>query len=85
MLDSGCGMPDDQAMADQWIIQVEGKDYGPADLETLQEWKREGRVLAQNPARRADADLWITAAEIPGLFEQPVVAGADGEFEPASG
>jgi hypothetical protein len=56
-------------MADQWIIQVLGRDYGPADLATLREWKADGRVLQTNPARRADVDLWQTAAEIPGLFQ----------------
>src|SRR4051794_3521053 len=58
----------DQAMAEQWIIQVEGKEYGPVDLDTLQEWKADDRVLPANPARRADVDVWRTAAEIPGLF-----------------
>ncbi len=56
-------------MADQWIIRVLGKDYGPADLATLHEWKADGRVLPTNPARRVDVDLWETAAEIPGLFQ----------------
>jgi hypothetical protein len=56
-------------MAEQWIIQVLGRDYGPADLATLREWKADGRVLQTNPARRADVDLWQTAAEIPGLFQ----------------
>src|SRR5690348_16217120 len=62
-------------MADQWIILVEGKEYGPVDLTTLQEWKTEGRVLPGNAARRADVDLWKTAADIPGLFqiEQPPI------------
>jgi hypothetical protein len=55
-------------MAD-WIIRVEGKEYGPVNLATLLDWKREGRVLPVNEARRADVDLWITAAEIPGLFD----------------
>ena len=65
-------------MPDEWIIRVEGRDYGPADLETLEEWKQEGRVLAQNPARRADTDLWSTASEIPGLFSaEPVEPFAD--------
>jgi hypothetical protein len=58
----------DQAMADQWIIQVQGKEYGPADLDTLSEWKSDGRVLPANPAREEDADAWKTAADIPGLF-----------------
>ena len=70
MLDSGCGMFHDQAMAEQWIIQVQGKEYGPADLDTLREWKADGRVLPTNPARRVDVEeaRWKTAAEIPGLF-----------------
>src|SRR5262249_22401843 len=57
-------------MTEQWIIRVQGKEYGPADLATLQEWKSEGRVLATNPARRVDADSWRTASEIPGLFRR---------------
>ena len=66
-------------MPEQWIIRVQGKDYGPAELATLREWKSEGRVLATNPARRVDIDSaavgsateadWETAADIPGLFE----------------
>jgi hypothetical protein len=70
-------------MEDQWIVRILGKEYGPADLETLHEWRREGRLIAQNPARRVDdsdpaaaapnafgeEDVWITAAEIPELFE----------------
>ena len=68
------------AMSEQWIIRVEGREYGPADMTTLLEWKADGRVLPKNEARRADVeaaaatasaeeDLWTTAAEIPGLFE----------------
>jgi GYF domain 2 len=56
-------------MAEQWIIHVQGKDYGPADLATLREWQAEGRVLPANAARRTDVDLWQTAGEIPGLFK----------------
>ena len=72
-------------MEDQWIIRIEGKDYGPADLEILQEWKREGRVIAQNPARRVDdSDLWITAAEIPDLFADHGIEGVDADHEPVA-
>src|ERR1700736_620130 len=67
-------------MSEQWIIRVQGKEYGPADLATLLEWKADGRVLPKNEARRADVDpatamasaeeaLWISAAEMPGVFE----------------
>ena len=61
-------MFDDQVMNEEWIIRVQDKDYGPVDLEALREWKLEGRLLPQNPARRVDLDRWTTAAEIPGLF-----------------
>jgi len=67
-------------MAEQWIIRVGGKEYGPADLATLREWKTDGRVLPTNPARRVDVDTaaaavlakeapWKTAGDIPGLFQ----------------
>src|SRR5207248_6337920 len=69
----------DQAMAEQWIIRVEGKEYGPVDLATLHEWKADGRVLPSNAVRRVDVDLWKTAADIPGLFqvERPPVQTED--------
>ena len=68
-------------MPEQWIIQVQGKEYGPADLDTLREWKADGRVLPANPARQVDVDLWKTASDIPGLFPAqppPVQTGAGG-------
>jgi hypothetical protein len=76
----------DQAMPDQWIIQVQGKEYGPADLETLREWKADGRVLPANPAREEDADLWKTAGDIPGLFpvnRPPVQWNVEANASPA--
>ncbi|MGH7981947.1 MAG: GYF domain-containing protein [Candidatus Udaeobacter sp.] len=74
MLDSGCMMQDDQGMTEEWIVRVQGKEYGPADIDTLREWKREGRLLPENEARDAGADLWSTAAAIPGLFDLHAVA-----------
>ena len=66
-------MLDDQEVNDEWIVRVQGTEYGPANIETLREWKGEGRLLPVNEARRADVDLWTTAAEIPGLFSVPPV------------
>jgi len=63
-------------MIDEWIVRVEGKEYGPVDIETLREWKMEGRLLPANEVRPVDVDLWTTAAEIPGLFESANVAAA---------
>lgn len=69
MLDSECMMLDDQGVTDEWIVRVQGTEYGPANIETLREWKAEGRLLPSNEARRANVDFWTTAAEIPGLFD----------------
>jgi len=66
-------MLDDQGVTDEWIVRVQGTEYGPANIETLREWKAEGRLLPVNEARQADVDLWTTAAEIPGLFSVPPV------------
>src|SRR6201981_2143869 len=76
MLDSECMMLDDQGVTDEWIVRVQGREYGPANIETLREWKAEGRLLPVNEARRANIDLWTTAAEIPGLFDVGVLAVA---------
>jgi hypothetical protein len=68
---------DDQDVTEEWIVRVDGKEYGPANIDTLREWKAEGRVLPANEARRADAELWTLAAEIPGLFDGEPLATAD--------
>jgi hypothetical protein len=76
MLDSECMMLDDQGVIEEWIVRVEGREYGPANIETLREWKTEGRLLPVNEARRVNVDLWTTAAEIPGLFSVAAVVPA---------
>jgi len=73
-------MLDDQGVTDEWIVRVQGTEYGPANIETLREWKAEGRLLPVNEARRADVDLWTTAAEIPGLFSVPPSVPFAGDF-----
>jgi hypothetical protein len=55
-------------MPEQWFLRVEDREYGPADLTMLHEWKEDGRVLRENEARLDGSDAWIQAAEIPGLF-----------------
>jgi hypothetical protein len=79
-------IPDDQEVTEQWIVRVEGREYGPANIDILREWKSEGRVLPANEARRADAELWTLAAEIPGLFdvEAPTTDSASRLIHPTS-
>jgi hypothetical protein len=71
-------MLDDQGVTEEWMVRVQGTEYGPANMETLREWKAEGRLLPANEARRADVELWTTAAEIPGLFSVPPPVAFDG-------
>src|SRR4029077_2202685 len=80
MLDSECRMLDDQGVNEEWIVRVQGSEYGPANIETLREWKAEGRLLASNEARGANVDVWTTAAEIPGLFSVPPAVTFTGDF-----
>ena len=76
-MDSECMIRDDQDVTEEWIVRVDGREYGPANIDTLREWKAEGRVLPANEARPADAELWTLAAKIPGLFDlQPTAASA---------
>jgi len=73
-------MLDDQGVNEEWMVRVQGTEYGPANIETLREWKAEGRLLPSNEARRADVDLWTTAADIPGLFSMPPAVPSTGDF-----
>jgi hypothetical protein len=73
-MDSECMIRDDQGVTEEWIVRVDGTEYGPATIDTLNEWKAEGRVLPANEARLADAELWTLASEIPGLFDVQALA-----------
>lgn len=55
-------------MPEQWMVRVEGKEYGPVDEDELREWRGEGRLIPQNEVRRVDDDRWIPAGEVPEIF-----------------
>jgi hypothetical protein len=69
-------------MPEQWFLRVEGREYGPADLTMLHEWREDGRVLRENEARLDGSETWIRAAEIPDLFapDLPVAPEAESGF-----
>jgi hypothetical protein len=46
---------------------ADGKDYGPATLEQITAWVREGRVRAQQDVRRSDMEHWSAAANFTEL------------------
>ncbi len=56
------------AMADQWMVRVEGKEYGPVDEDDLREWRTEGRLIRTNELQRVGDDRWFPASEFPEIF-----------------
>ncbi len=62
-------------MAEQWIVRVDGREYGPVGADELREWRREGRLIRENEVREADGERWIRAEELPEVFaDEPAVA-----------
>lgn len=59
-------------MAEQWIVRVQDREYGPVGLEELREWKREGRLIRENEIRESGTDRWIRAGELPEIFSDEV-------------
>jgi hypothetical protein len=55
-------------MPEQWMVRVEGKEYGPVDEDDLREWREEGRLIRQNEVRPVGGDRWIPAGEVPEIF-----------------
>ncbi len=52
----------------------DGKEYGPAPLEQIIAWAREGRVHARQEIKRSDMEHWTAAADFAEL--QPAFAPA---------
>ena len=57
-------------MPEQWMVRVDGKEYGPVDEDDLREWRSEGRLISQNEIRRVGEDRWIPAGELPEIFAE---------------
>jgi hypothetical protein len=59
-------------VADQWMVRVEGKEYGPVDTETLREWQGEGRLIRTNELQPVGEERWIPAGEFPEFFADEI-------------
>jgi hypothetical protein len=59
-------------MSDQWMVRVQGHEYGPVDTDTLVEWKNEGRLIRTNELRRFEDERWAPAADFPEVFADDV-------------
>jgi hypothetical protein len=70
------------------IVGGDGKEYGPIDLATLQEWAREGRVAGQTQVWDSRTGQWQPAAQIAEMaaaFSPPPPAPATAPTGPAPG
>jgi len=67
-----------------WVLAHDGREYGPADLPTLIQWIREGRIAATSAVRRGTGSPQEarTIPEIAALFPPP--PGGPGWTAPAA-
>ncbi len=56
------------------IVGGDGKEYGPIDLATLQQWMREGRVAGQTKVWDSRTGNWQPAVQIAELAEAHGIA-----------
>ncbi len=54
-----------------YLIGPDGAQYGPADINILRQWVKEGRVNQTTPLVEEGSLRPLRASEIPGLFETP--------------
>lgn len=54
--------------AQRYWVEIAGRRYGPADLDTLASWKAEGRVLPETELIEEASDVRRQAKEFPELF-----------------
>ena len=65
------------------ILGGDNKEYGPATLEQMRGWIRDGRVSAVTQVLRSDQNAWVTARDLPELqlsAQPPVVTPMGGGF-----
>jgi len=68
-----------------WVLAQDGREYGPADLPTLIQWIREGRISASTSVRRGTGypQEARTVPEIAALL-QSATPGGSGWSQPAA-
>jgi uncharacterized membrane protein len=67
-----------------FVVAADGKEYGPADLETLRQWVREGRVVKATHIKK-ESGATTFAGKLPellDLFPPPATAAVPGQAPP---
>jgi hypothetical protein len=67
------------------IIGADGHEYGPATVEQLQQWIREGRATAQTKAQAEGSPEWKTLGEFPEFADAIRIVGGSPVTPPVVG
>jgi uncharacterized membrane protein len=67
----------EETMTNYFIIGADGREYGPASVDDLQQWVNERRANARSKVRREGEGAWVTLGEVPELAT--LVGSADGQ------
>jgi hypothetical protein len=51
-----------------FVIAADGQKYGPANIDTLNQWAQEGRVLNTSMLEDASTGVRIPATSVPGIM-----------------
>jgi len=72
------------AQEQYFVVAADGKEYGPADLETLRQWVREGRVVKATHIKKGSGGTTF-AGKLPELLDlfPPREPAADASAPPA--
>ncbi len=71
-----------QTRAVQYYVQgSDGKEYGPVDFATLQDWAKQRRVFPESTVRDALAGVVLTGRQVQGLFPDLPADGSVVESE----
>lgn len=70
-------------MSVYYVQGSDGRFYGPGDLQTLNEWAMEGRILAQTVLIEQGTNRQVLARDVPGLQHHYSLAPRPGALPPA--
>ena len=54
-----------------FVVGSDGKRFGPADLQTLQDWANEGRLTESSKMVEEGTGSFVVASDVPGLVFLP--------------
>ncbi|MCH7945353.1 MAG: hypothetical protein IIC73_04970 [Armatimonadetes bacterium] len=67
-----------------YVIWIDGRRFGPADVPTLTEWAKQGRVKRDTDLENADTGQRVKARDVPGIqFPSTAAPGDDLGEDPA--